>query len=79
MCPSRLLSKTENMEGSETMRSLVQPSGPGKSYVFRTATPSKLAGKLRPYTGRPFGVEIKLGLPRLRFSVRPQFTLPTRV
>ena len=61
MSPSRLLSKTDNTKGDE-MRYLVQPRGPGKSYVFRMATPPQLIGKVSPFTGKPFGTEIKLGL-----------------
>ena len=61
MSPSRLLSKTDNIKGDE-MRYLVQPRGPGKPYAFRMATPSQLIGKVSPFTGKPFGAEIKLGL-----------------
>jgi hypothetical protein len=66
MCPSRLLSKTDDTKGDE-MRYLVQPRGPGKSCVFRMATAPQLVGKVSPFTGKPFGAEIKLGLktPRL--------------
>ncbi len=60
MCPSRPLSKTDNNEGNE-MHYLNQPRGPGKSFVFRMATPSSLIGRMSPFTGKPFGAEIKLG------------------
>ena len=60
MRPSRLLSKTDNNEGNE-MHYLNQPRGPGKSFVFRMTTPTTLIGKKCPFTGKPFGAEIKLG------------------
>ena len=43
------------------MHYLNQPRGPGKSFVFRMATPSSLIGRMSPFTGKPFGAEIKLG------------------
>jgi len=46
----------------DDMRYLVQPRGPGKSWVFRMATPLDLVGVPNPWDGRPFGREIKKGL-----------------
>lgn len=44
------------------MQYLTQPRGPGKSWVFRMATPDALKGLANPKTGKPFGKEIKIGL-----------------
>ncbi|MDH5529464.1 MAG: hypothetical protein OEY05_05450 [Paracoccaceae bacterium] len=44
------------------MRYLVQPRGPGKSWVFRMVTPPDLVGVTNPWDGKPFGKEIKKGL-----------------
>ena len=50
MSPWRLSSKTDNIKGDE-MRYLVQPRGPGKSYVFRMVTLPQLIGEASPLTG----------------------------
>ncbi|WP_374643848.1 hypothetical protein [Tabrizicola sp.] len=44
------------------MRYLVQPRGPGKSWVFRMLTPPDLIGLPNPWDGKPLGKEIKKGL-----------------
>lgn len=44
------------------MRYLVQPRGPGKSWVFRFVTPPELVGIPNPWNGKPLGKEIKKGL-----------------
>ncbi|MCT8159519.1 tyrosine-type recombinase/integrase [Pseudoruegeria sp. SHC-113] len=44
------------------MRYLVQPRGPGKSWVFRMVTPHDLVGVPNPWDGKPLGKEIKRGL-----------------
>jgi hypothetical protein len=46
----------------DDMQYLTQPRGPGKSWVFRMATPDALKGMVNPRTGKPFGKEIKIGL-----------------
>lgn len=44
------------------MRYLVQPRGPGKSWVFRFLTPPEMIGIPNPWDGKPLGKEIKKGL-----------------
>jgi hypothetical protein len=44
------------------MRYLVQPRGPGKSWVFRMLTPLDLVGVPNPWDGKQLGKEIKKGL-----------------
>jgi len=44
------------------MQYLVQPRGPGKSWVFRMVTPPDLVGRPNPWDGKPLGKEIKRGL-----------------
>lgn len=46
----------------EDMRYLVQPRGPGKSWVFRFVTPPELVGVPNPWDGRLLGKEIEKGL-----------------
>lgn len=46
----------------DDMRYLVQPRGPGKSWVFRMVTPPDLVGLPNPWDGKPLGKEIKKGL-----------------
>ncbi|WP_420325312.1 tyrosine-type recombinase/integrase [Mameliella sp.] len=41
---------------------LIQPRGPGTGWVFRMITPKELVGLPNPWTGKPFGKEIKRGL-----------------
>lgn len=41
---------------------LVQPRGPGKSWVFRMVTPPALVGVSNPWNGKPLRREIKRGL-----------------
>ena len=48
------------LEGQSDMRHLTKPRG--KGYSLRLKTPEILIGKENPWTGRPFGREIKLGL-----------------
>ncbi|NVK62360.1 MAG: hypothetical protein HWE37_20075 [Rhodobacteraceae bacterium] len=47
---------------AEDMNYLRQPRGPGTGWVFRMVTPFELIGKINPWTGKPFGKEIKKGL-----------------
>ncbi len=51
-----------NKTEKEDMRYLVQPRGPGKSWVFRYVTPPELVGVPNPWDGKPLGNEIKKGL-----------------
>ena len=46
----------------EDMKHLIQPRGPATGWVFRMITPLELVGKPNPWTGKPFGKEIKKGL-----------------
>ena len=55
------------LEGEE-MRYLIQPRGPGKSWVFRMKTPPELIDKTNPITGKPFVNEIRIGLGTRRLS-----------
>ncbi|MDB6176182.1 hypothetical protein PAF17_01515 [Paracoccus sp. Z330] len=58
-----VLSKLDHSEaGKEDMRYLIQPRGPGKSWVFRYVTPPELVGVPNPWDGKPLGKEIKRGL-----------------
>ena len=60
---NELLSKMDHkMTEKENMRYLVQPRGPGKSWVFRMVTPLDLVGVPNPWDGKPLGKEIKKGL-----------------
>lgn len=49
-----------SIEGNTDMRHLTKPRG--KGYSFRMVTPGILFGTKNPWTGKPFGKEIKLGL-----------------
>lgn len=55
-------------DAREDMQYLVQPRGPGKSWVFRMVTPSELVGVPNPWDGRPLGKEIKRGLGTRRLT-----------
>ncbi|MAM61424.1 tyrosine-type recombinase/integrase [Maritimibacter sp. UBA3975] len=44
------------------MRYLKQARGEGSGYIFRMVTPENLRGTENPWTGKPFGKEIKNGL-----------------
>ncbi|WP_157932997.1 hypothetical protein [Roseovarius salinarum] len=44
------------------MHYLIQPRGPGTGWVFRMVTPPELVGMENPWTGKPFGREIRRGL-----------------
>ena len=58
-----LLSRLDHKKAEkEDMRYLVQPRGPGKSWVFRMVTPPDLVGVPNPWDGKPLGKEIKKGL-----------------
>ena len=52
--------KTESGEEKPDMQYLTKPRG--KGYALRMATPEVLIGLTNPWTGKPFGQEIKLGL-----------------
>jgi integrase len=52
----------DHRKDKEDMRYLVQPRGPGRSWVFRIVTPPDLVGVPNPWDGKPFGNEIKKGL-----------------
>ncbi|WP_223426110.1 phage integrase SAM-like domain-containing protein [Tateyamaria pelophila] len=59
----KLLSIMDHKKTDDSdMRSLVQPRGPGKSWVFRFVTPPDLVGIPNPWDGKPLGKEIKKGL-----------------
>lgn len=59
----RLLSRLDHKKTeTEDMRYLIQPRGPGKSWVFRMVTPPDLVGVPNPWDGKPLGKEIKKGL-----------------
>src|SRR6056297_2044752 len=61
--PGGLLSRMDHRKAEkDDMRYLVQPRGPGKSWVFRMVTPLELVGVPNPWDGKPFGKEIKKGL-----------------
>lgn len=51
---------TSPLVGKPDMRHLMKPRGRG--YTFRMITPDVLVGTKNPWTGKPFGKEIKLGL-----------------
>lgn len=58
-----LLSRMDHRRAeTDDMRYLVQPRGPGKSWVFRMVTPRDLVGVPNPWDGKPLGREIKKGL-----------------
>ena len=58
-----LLSKLDHRKAEkDDMRYLVQPRGPGKSWVFRMVTPLALVGAPNPWDGKPLGTDIKKGL-----------------
>lgn len=58
-----VLSKVDHKKAeADDMRYLVQPRGPGKSWVFRMKTPPDLVGVPNPWDGKPLGKEIKKGL-----------------
>ena len=48
------------------MRHLTQPRG--KGYSFRMVTPDVLVGEMNPWTNKPFGKEIKIGLKTRRHA-----------
>lgn len=52
--------KTESGEEKPDMQYLTKPRG--KGYALRMATPEVLIGFMNPWTRKPFGKEIKLGL-----------------
>jgi hypothetical protein len=66
--PPDMLSTLDDKTEGEDMRYLIQPRGPGKSWVFRMKTPPELIGKSNPITGRKFAREIRLGLSTRRLS-----------
>lgn len=47
-------------EGEQEMHYLIQPRD--KGFTFRMVTPVELHGTTNPWTGKPFGKEIKVGL-----------------
>jgi hypothetical protein len=49
-----------NLPDGNDMRHLIKPRG--KGYSLRMLTPPVLVGTENPWTGKPFGKEIKLGL-----------------
>jgi len=54
--PKDVLSRMDhNKAEKENMRYLVQPRGPGKSWVFRYITPPELIGVLNAWDGKPLG------------------------
>ncbi|MGJ8598067.1 tyrosine-type recombinase/integrase [Sulfitobacter sp.] len=53
-------SKSPSSSGSIDMRHLIKPRGRG--YSLRMLTPPVLVGTKNPWTAKPFGKEIKLGL-----------------
>lgn len=60
---NRSLSKTTNARTErEAMRYLIQPRGPGRSWVFRMTTPVELIGVPNPWDGSPLKKEIRRGL-----------------
>lgn len=60
--PQDMLSTVDNNDGSEDMQYLRFSRGEGSSLVFRMRTPEVLKGKTSPFTGRPLGKEIIIGL-----------------
>lgn len=59
----RLLSRLDHKKTEkEDMRFLIQPRGPGKSWVFRMVTSPDLVGAPNPWDGKPLGKEIRKGL-----------------
>ncbi|MFC6642916.1 MULTISPECIES: tyrosine-type recombinase/integrase [Sulfitobacter] len=62
MMSSKPLSTMDHMKKAEDMQYLIQPRGPGTGWVFRMVTPNNLIGKTNPWTGKPFGKEIRKGL-----------------
>lgn len=62
MSKSVLSKMDHNKTEKEDMRYLVQPRGPGKSWVFRYVTPPELVDVPNPWDGKPLGKEIKKGL-----------------
>lgn len=54
-----MLSSVDNT-GDDDTHHLQQPRG--KGYVFHARTPKSLIDAISPWTGKPFGNEIKLGL-----------------
>ncbi len=54
------LSIMDHKKKTDDMQYLIQPRS--KGWVFRMVTPVELIGKPNPWTGRPFGKEIKKGL-----------------
>ncbi len=58
-----LLSRMDHRKAEkDDTRYLVQPRGPGKSWVFRMVTPLDLVGVPNRWDGKPLGKEIKKGL-----------------
>jgi len=62
MLSSETLSMMDHTNGAEDMQYIIQPRGPGTGWVFRMVTPTELVGKPNPWTGKPFGKEIRKGL-----------------
>ncbi|WPZ20468.1 tyrosine-type recombinase/integrase [Sulfitobacter faviae] len=65
---SKPLSTMDHKSKAEDMQYLIQPRGSGKSFVFRMVTPTELIGTPNPWTGKPFGKEIRRGLGTRRLS-----------
>lgn len=59
---SEPLSMMDHKSKAEDMHYLIQARGPGTGWVFRMVTPIELVGKANPWTGKPFGKEIRRGL-----------------
>lgn len=59
---SKSLSRMDHTGNAEDMQYLIQPRGPGTGWAFRMLTPLELIGKINPWTGKPFGKEIRKGL-----------------
>ena len=57
---------SESGKGGPDMMYLTKPRGRG--YSLRMSTPDVLVGTLNPWTGKPFGREIKLGLNTTRHA-----------
>jgi len=61
--PKDVLSRMDhNKAEKEDMRYLVQPRGPGKSWVFRYISPPELVGVPNSWDGKPLGKEIRKSL-----------------
>ena len=72
-----VLSKMDhNKTEKEDMRYLVQPRGPGKSWVFRYVTPPELVGVPNPWDGKPLGSIFCVRLDDQTAKLRLFFTAP---